>query len=812
MPTIKTPLPADEPDRLAALSQLNLDAGWADPAFEGLARLAARVANAEMGFFAVVEADHCRYESVVGMTAKTLPREGSPCGWAVAGRSLVEVADVQADERFAHGAWATAATTIRHYAATVVRSPEGHAIGTLGVMDTRPRQLEAAALRGLEDLAQQAAALLQLRAVQPVLRDNRKQIRQLTKTLDRAGRALQESRRQFQTLADHAPVLIWMASESGERTNFNRTWMEFTGRQLDQDRGFGWVDIVHEADRPQVLELYRGACQRREAFHQEYRLLRGDGVFRWVLDHGVPLYSGRDRYLGFIGSCIDLTEQKEFTAQLAQAEERLRLALEGGKVGLWDWDQRTNDVYYSPTYKEQLGFPPDTPWNNFEAWRSRVHPDDIELALRTIRDYTNGLTAVYQTLFRLQHADGSWRWIRSEGQLLRDESGQPRRMVGVHVDITDQKEIEQRLRQSEQRLELAIQGTRDGIWDWDVGQPRIWSAPRFKQLLGYREGEVPDTLEWFLEQVHPDDQSRVREAIRRHVDESAPYDVEHRLKTKTGRFRWYRSRARSVRDPVTGRSLRMSGSLEDIHERRRDQQRLEHYSAELERSNAELENFAYVASHDLKAPLHGIETLAGFLKEDCWPQLPEASRGHLDKLLVRTHRMRQLLDDLLAYSRVGRMEGTAQTIHAGQLVAEVLETADAPSAFVLRQSGPDLTLESPVAPLRQVILNLVTNAIKHHDAPDGTVEVTIRDLGDWVEFAVRDNGPGIESRFHDRIFRMFQTLTTNPDQRGSGMGLAIVKRAVENRGGVLQLESTPGVGSTFTFTWPKSPPRAADDA
>lgn len=805
MTTPATPIPTDEPARLEALSRFDLDTGWADPAFDGLARLAARVCQADVGFFAVVGIDEIRYESAVGMPARTLPREGSPCGWAITSRGLLEVHDVTQDPRFADGPWTAHLPDVRHYAAAVVKSPDGLPLGTVGTLGTAPRQLDAAALRGLEDLADQATALLALRATQPKMREHRRQIRQLSRSLDRAGRALQESRRQFQTLADHAPVLIWMADPSGHRTNFNRSWLDFTGRSLDDNRGLGWLESIHPDDVHDVQERYESACRQQQPFHLEYRFRHHDGQYRAVLDHGVPLVGMRQKHVGFIGSCIDITHQKLFTAQLARAEERLRLALEGGKIGLWDWDLRNDHVFYSETYKRQLGFPADVEWNDFEAWRSRVHPEDLEPALRAVRDYRNGLTAVYHVMFRLQHANGQWRWIRSEGQLLRDRNGEPRRMIGVHIDVTAEKEAEERLKRSEQRLELAIQGTRDGIWDWVVGEPKAWSSSRFKQLLGYREGEVDDHFDWFLDQIHREDIDRVREAMRRHIEEAAPFDVELRLQTKDERYRWFRMRARSVRDPVTGISVRMSGSLEDIHERQQDRERLQHYSDELERSNEELESFAYVASHDLKAPLHGIETLAGFIREDCEHVLPDASREHLEKLFVRVRRMRQLLDDLLAYSRVGRMEGMAQSIETASLVAEVLDTAAAPEGMNLVASGPNLTIETAIAPLRQVLLNLVTNAVKHHDRADGRIEVQTRDSGDWVEFAVCDDGAGIEERYHERIFRMFQTLTPKTGVQGSGMGLAIVKRAVENRGGRVVLESAPGRGSTFRFTWPKCP-------
>jgi signal transduction histidine kinase len=233
------------------------------------------------------------------------------------------------------------------------------------------------------------------------------------------------------------------------------------------------------------------------------------------------------------------------------------------------------------------------------------------------------------------------------------------------------------------------------------------------------------------------------------------------------------------------------------------EQRVERRTAELQRSNRELDQFAYVASHDLKAPLRAINHLANWIEEDAGHLLPATSHEHLEKLQGRVQRMETLLDDLLAYSRAGRQRHPAETVDTAELVRNVIEAVVPPTGFTVNILGtlPQMRVER--APLESVLRNLIGNAIKHHDAPAGVIEISARELEDFVEFTVKDDGPGIAPEFHQRIFEMFQTLKPRDLVEGSGVGLAVVKRTVESRGGTVTVESHVGEGAIFRFTWPK---------
>jgi len=224
--------------------------------------------------------------------------------------------------------------------------------------------------------------------------------------------------------------------------------------------------------------------------------------------------------------------------------------------------------------------------------------------------------------------------------------------------------------------------------------------------------------------------------------------------------------------------------------------------AELEETNRELDKFAYVASHDLKAPLRGIEHLATWITEDI--DDPDATAGHLSMMTQRIKRMEKLLDDLLSYSRIGRQRMVARSVDTGDLVQVLFDMATPPEGFHLRVAGNMPVFLTMEAPFELVIRNLINNAVKHHDKTDGTITVSSTDAGDFYEFRIQDDGPGIAEEFHEKIFEVFQTLKPRDEMEGSGVGLALVKKTVHVYGGAITVKSALGEGTRFYVKWPKN--------
>jgi PAS domain S-box-containing protein len=223
----------------------------------------------------------------------------------------------------------------------------------------------------------------------------------------------------------------------------------------------------------------------------------------------------------------------------------------------------------------------------------------------------------------------------------------------------------------------------------------------------------------------------------------------------------------------------------------------------LEDRNRELEQFAYVASHDLKAPLRAIANLSEWIEEDIQGQLPAENQRQMTLLRGRVHRMEALINGLLDYSRVGRTQAPLEQISLTVLLEEVIDSLAPPSTFTI-SIAPNLpTFTTKAMLLRQVFSNLISNAIKHHNRPNGRITISLQEQGDFYEFAVADDGPGIDPNYHAKVFVIFQTLEARDTKESTGIGLAIVKRIVEAEGGSIWLDSQEGKGSTFYFTWLK---------
>ena len=224
----------------------------------------------------------------------------------------------------------------------------------------------------------------------------------------------------------------------------------------------------------------------------------------------------------------------------------------------------------------------------------------------------------------------------------------------------------------------------------------------------------------------------------------------------------------------------------------------------LRQRNAELDQFAYVTSHDLKAPLRGIANLSRWIEEDLEGSITPEVAGQFDLLRGRVHRMEAMIEAILQYSRVDRTEAPSETVDVRALLTEVIDLLAPPTRIAISVDEAMPILHTPRLRLFQVFQNLLSNAIKHHDKPSGTIHVGVRVQGEWAEFSVKDDGPGIAPKFQERIWVIFQTLEARDKVESTGVGLALVKKIVEGQGGTVSVESEAGQGAMFKFTWPNN--------
>jgi PAS domain S-box-containing protein len=373
----------------------------------------------------------------------------------------------------------------------------------------------------------------------------------------------------------------------------------------------------------------------------------------------------------------------------------------------------------------------------------------------------------------------------------RLENGRPVATRGIFRDVSRRKSVEaERDRLFNLSLDLLCVAGVDGYFK-EVN-------PAFELLLGYSREELLSRS--YVEFMHPDDREASLEQVRRLSRGELVVDFENRFRARDDSYRWLTWRA--APEPERGLIYAIG---RDITEQKRLDILLRHQADELERSNSALEQFAYVASHDLRTPLRAIGNLAEWIEEDVPGGLPGKVREYLGEMRSRVHRMETLIDDLLNYARAGRASTQFEEVDTGRLIHDLIFLLSPPEGMKIAVAPDMPVFVTARAPLEQVFRNLVANAIRHHDRKDGSIQVSARDAGDAFEFAVEDDGPGIPERFHAKIFEMFQQVRSRDAAGGSGLGLALVKRTVEAHGGEVSLRPQAGRGARFTFTWPKVP-------
>ena len=498
---------------------------------------------------------------------------------------------------------------------------------------------------------------------------------------------------------------------------------------------------------------------------------------------------------------------------LASTEERWRLALEAVGDGVWDWNVRDGRVFYSHGWKAMLGHCDDEIPGRLAEWESRVHPDDLEAARADLDRHLSGLTPVYANEHRIRCKDGRYRWVLDRGILVsRGPDGVPQRMVGTHTDISQHKRAEQALRERQELFERIFVANSAVKLLIDPADGSIVDAnPAAADYYGYPLDTLRSLRVADLNTMPADEVDG--EIARASREERTHFLFRHRM--ASGAVRDVEVYSSPIE--VNGRTLLLS-LVHDITERRRAEAALRAKTAELERSNAELEAFAYVASHDLRQPLRTINSYLALLQKDLAGTLDADAGECMAFVRQGAQRMDRLIVDLLEYSRVGRRTRPFARRAAGVIVAAARDNLAAAiaEAGATVEIAPDLpVLWGDDAELTRLFQNLIGNAVKYRipgrppvirvacagvEAPvEAPVEAQVE--AGW-RFTVEDNGIGIAPEHFDRIFGIFQRLHGREDYDGTGIGLAVCKKIVEHHGGRIRVESEPGRGSVFSVHLP----------
>ncbi len=611
---------------------------------------------------------------------------------------------------------------------------------------------------------------------------------------------LHEQEKQYRLVTGSVPAMIGYVDRA-HRVRFHNyaveEWLELPAERIDNHH---LAEVLESTAYASILPEIELALQGKRVEYERTRR-RTDGREHHLAGTFIPDFDSGGRPIGFFVMIIDITERKAAEAALRASEERWKFALEGGGEGVWDRNIQTDEIHYSRRYKEMLGFADDEFADRRDEWEKRIHPQDKPRVMAELQAYLDGSSRAYSTEYRMLCRDGNWKWILTRGVVVsRAADGSPLRMIGTHADITERVRQQQELIRVNERLDLALQGSRLAIWDADIASGGIYLSEGWAEMLGDKPQETVTDRASLIEIVHPDDRERVLALSVAALKGASPeFHIEHRVRTHNGQWKWMLTHGRVVSRDPSGRALRMTGTNADISARKE----IEHMKNE----------FVSVVSHELRTPLSSIVGSLGLLAK--MTGLREDVQTLVRVARDNSQRLVRLINDILD---VEKLDSDALKIQLEPVELEALLGAAVQANkgyadqfgvnLVLARSQGPAWVEANFDRLMQVMANLLSNAAKF--SPRGAcVEVHLQRTGGAYRVSVIDTGPGIAEDFKPRVFDRFAQADSSTSRRrgGTGLGLAICRMIMDKLGGNIDFVSTPGVGATFYFDLPcREPP------
>jgi PAS domain S-box-containing protein len=393
---------------------------------------------------------------------------------------------------------------------------------------------------------------------------------------ERAEQVLQQERNFVSAVLDTVGALIGVVDREGRIVRFNRTCEHVLGYSSAEVMGRHFWDLLPIPEEVEPAKaIFQGVLTSTwPAEYETYWFTRA-GERRWLQWATSLLRDPQGNVEYVVGAGIDITERKRAEERLRISEERFKLAADGARDGIWDWDIQTDTAYLSPRWKSILGYGEDEIRPALHEWRRRIHPDDRLRIRHEYSAHAESQASHCETEYRLQHKDGTYRWVLSRAVSLRDAAGKPYRMTGSLTDITQRKLAEEMLRTSEERYALAVAGAHDGLWDWDLDRNELYLSPRLKDILGFDAQEFVIDAPGWVKRLHPDDQGDYLAKLQAYlVNRDSHFEIECRVQQKDGSYRWVLSRGMAIGNENGGRPRRVAGSLTDIDTRKRAEQAL----------------------------------------------------------------------------------------------------------------------------------------------------------------------------------------------------------------------------------------------
>jgi PAS domain S-box-containing protein len=625
--------------------------------------------------------------------------------------------------------------------------------------------------------------------------------------LNRTLSQLIESERRFRDLFEQGPVAYHELDQEGIVRRVNRAECELLGVEAGAMLGRPIFEFILPAAQSESREAFKRKLSGQQTlapFLREY--VRSDGRRLTLQVYDVLVRDHRDVVTGIRTVTIDVTEHKEIMDALREREATLQAVCTSAVDALVMIDGEGRTLLWNPAAERMFGY------TAAEMLGQPVHdlvaPDDLrQRFLANFPDFqkTGQGAAIGKVVeMRARRKDGSEFPIDLSVSAV--QKGQEWHAVAVIRDITERKRAEDELRTKEGLLSESQHIAQLGSWDWTVqaGTSAMVWTPETYRLFGVSPDTFVLSSETFQALIHPDDRAAMQAWMKACLAGLGPPDLEFRVCLQDGSVRYINGRGHIVQQDAEKKSIRMVGVAQDITKRKLAEAALLQRTEELARSNTELVQFAYVASHDLQEPLRMVSSYVQLLARRYAGKLDADADVFIGFAVDGAKRMQHMINDLLAFSRVTTKGHGFEPVEADA----ALKLALVNLKMAIEESQASVTFDPlPVvnadsAQLTQLFQNLIGNAIKFRRKEPPQVHVSVEKRAREWEFSVRDNGIGIEPQHLERIFVIFQRLNTAAEFPGTGIGLAICKKIVERHGGNLWVSSQPGAGSTFHFTIP----------
>lgn len=617
---------------------------------------------------------------------------------------------------------------------------------------------------------------------------------------------LQQYAHEVEDLYNNAPCGYHSLDDDGLLIRVNNTelnWLGYTSEEVLYRKKF--TDLITAESRKTFDENFSKFKQQGWINNLEFQMLHQDGTVRWVGLSSTAIYDDAGNFVMSRSTLFDITDRKRAEAEREQAElalrvseERLRLSLDLTHIGSWDLHFPTGKIIWNNNHFTLLGVAPDETSPSYELWRSRVHPDDLPWVEQEFAASIQNQTD-YATEYRVVYPDQSIHWLMARARTLADETGQPLRSIGVLLDITERKHIEESLRQSEETFRSLSEFSPTGIFLCNAMGDCIYSNPRFHQIVGCTAAEAL-THGW-LGLVHPDDHAWATAEWQEIVTTGREGDINDlRYQDHQGRVCYTHVRTVPVKTQ-DGAVIRFIGVVEDITAQR-----------EVDRMKQE---FISVVSHELRTPLTSIRGALGLVAGGIYDKKPEKKQEMIAIAARQSDRLVRLVNDILDLRRLesgqSRFEfKVCAALDLLQQSVDVMQSQADQSQITLTLIPTTAKVWADADAIVQTLTNLLSNAIKF-SPPHSLITLTATPhptpaSESTICFSVQDQGRGIPADQLTSIFGQFQQVDASDSREkgGTGLGLAICATIVEQHGGQIWVDSVLHAGSIFYFTLPTS--------